>query len=92
MTIYKAFRVMSPRLVTLQSTHYGRQIWNKCTVRKWWRCAVTGDVIKDASEAWRPITNAVNRSDRISTSGMAKLVRRAMNDEAIAKFENAEKA
>lgn len=56
-------------------SRYGRQLWVRSTMRKQSKCPVTGKGIEKKAAAWRPITNGLNRAERISEDGMRLLER-----------------
>lgn len=60
-------------LVTVEHWKKGEQLWSLVTVRKDHKCCVVGDAISKGSQAFRPVTDADNRMDRISMAGMIKL-------------------
>jgi len=61
-------------LYVLWSYHANtKQLWSKIKLRKSKKCVVTGEMIEKGSMAFRPITNAINRMDRISEKGMEKM-------------------
>ena len=53
-------------LVGLEHIRWGRQLWSICKLRKDHKCVMTGKMIKKGEQAYRPITNAGNRYERIS--------------------------
>ena len=52
-------------LYGLEHIRYRKQLWVLCTVRKDHVCTITGKAIKKGEDAYRPITNAGNRYERI---------------------------
>lgn len=52
-------------LYGLEHIRWRRQLWTICKVRKDHKCAITGKAILKGSNAYRPITNAGNRYERI---------------------------
>jgi len=53
-------------LYGLEHIRWGRQMWTICKVRKDHKCVMTEEPIKKGEQAYRPITNAGNRYERIS--------------------------
>lgn len=53
-------------LYSLEHIRWGRQLWTICKVRKDHKCVITGAEIKKREQAYRPITNAGNRYERIA--------------------------
>ena len=53
-------------LVGLEHIRWGRQLWSICKLRKDHKCVMTGAEIKKGEQAYRPITNAGNRYERIA--------------------------
>lgn len=53
-------------LYGLEHIRWGRQLWSLCKVRKYHKCVITGEEIKKGEQAYRPITNAGNRYERIA--------------------------
>lgn len=62
-----------PDLLRL-SSQYGRQIWAQSTLRKATRCTITCVELPAGTMAWRPLSNARNRMERISEEAMRYLV------------------
>lgn len=52
-------------LYGLAHIRFGKQLWSICKVRKDHKCVMTGKLIKKGGQAYRPITNAGNRYERI---------------------------
>ncbi len=71
---YQLVKVMSEGLVGLTHPKYGRQMWHRCKVRKYWDCEVSDRRIHPSDNAWRPVTNGQNRMHRISNYGMVWLL------------------
>ncbi len=53
-------------LFRMRHQRWGRQLWACVKVRKEHKCVVTGVLIPKGSYAYRPVTNAGNRYERIS--------------------------
>ena len=53
-------------LFGLEHIRWGRQIWCEAKMRKEHQCVITGATIRKGDYAYRPITNAGNRYERIS--------------------------
>ena len=53
-------------LYGISHIRWGRQMWSMSKVRKDHLCAITGTKIKKGEYAYRPITNAGNRYERIT--------------------------
>lgn len=62
--IYSIQKV-SKGLIGIEHRYYGRQFWAKAKTRKNHRCVMTDTIIKKGEFAYRPITNAGNRYERI---------------------------
>jgi len=77
----KVAEVLDATLVSLRSSNYGDQVWFLCTLRGHRRsarphqCAVCKQVLAKGSRAWRPITNAGNRMERICPDCMGEAIR-----------------
>lgn len=59
-------KVFAEGLCSIEHSRYGRQPWALVKVRKQHKCVITGEIIPKGAEAYRPITNAGNRYERIS--------------------------
>jgi len=53
-------------LYGLEHIRYGRQVWSLCKMKKPHKCIITNKDIEKGTEAYRPLTNAGNRYERIS--------------------------
>ena len=53
-------------LYGLSHIRHGNQLWALCKVRKPHVCAITDQPIKKGEQAYRPVTNAGNRYERIA--------------------------
>jgi len=71
--IIESMEVLSDRLASLVDSEHGRQSWVACKVRKSHWCIITKKIIGRGEEAYRPLTNKNNRTDRISLAGMGTL-------------------
>ena len=58
-------KYLSDGLFGIEHIRYGRQLWAKAKTRKDHHCVITGTIIKKGQQAYRPITNAGNRYERI---------------------------
>ena len=56
---------ISDGLFGMAHIRYGRQLWSKAKTRKEHQCTMTGKTISKGSNAYRPITHAGNRYERI---------------------------
>mgnify|MGYP001586935676 CR=1 FL=1 len=74
---YALVEVLNSELIGLHGGK-GKQLWAKTNLRKRATCAVTGKEVGDKT-AWRPLTNAGNRSERISECGMRMLMSNAVS-------------
>ena len=59
---------LGDELYGLVHRRYRRQLWSLAKTRKKHTCAITGKVIEKGSLAYRPITNAGKRYERIAQS------------------------
>ncbi len=68
MNLYQSWTIIkiSDGLYGLAHIRWGRQLWAKCKVRKDHKCVMTDKPIKKGKQAYRPITNAGNRYERIA--------------------------
>ena len=57
---------LNAMLFGLPHALHGHQLWALCKVRKPHVCVITGQPIKKGEQAYRPITNAGNRYERIA--------------------------
>lgn len=75
MTTYAFVKAVGKDMATLRSIH-GEQPWVLSQMKKTSyqrKCEITGEEIAPGERAWKPVTNALNRSDRISVEGMKQL-------------------
>lgn len=61
-----SLRQVGEELYSLGHIRWGRQWWTICKVHKDHKCVITGKPIKKGEQAYRPITNAGNRYQRIA--------------------------
>lgn len=73
---YKFVEKLSEGLISLSNPVYGNQLWTSCTIKKDKECVISKVPLK-GKVAYRPLTNAGNRMDRISTEEVNKLVMEA---------------
>ncbi len=83
MTDYVCLKVLTDAVVGL-SSKYGEQLFTVRRARKPVRgCADCGSPIPKGNLCWGPITNGMNRMDRLCSACMMSLVNRYLNDAVV---------
>lgn len=57
--------ILAEGVLRVDSGTYGLQLWTRCKLRKSKKCGSCGQQIGVRDQAYRPITNAGNRMDRL---------------------------
>ncbi len=63
-----SIKMLSDGLFGMEHIRFGRQLWARVKMKKAHRCIITETIIQKGDEAYRPLTNAGNRYERISTT------------------------
>jgi hypothetical protein len=71
---YRFLKRLGDGLVVLDCGEYGEQLWSQTKTRKPFRCALCNKDGKSGDEAFRPLTNAHNRMERIHTTCLRPII------------------